>query len=199
MLASSFVTACGGLSGRDSGAGGAPSNADAELTEFVIPLSPRDEAWLSFMLVEDEATGERRLDGESVVRLAVGEGYPDVMRVGISSALLLPDWEVLPGKELTIEAATSDGDGVEAIVLDSTTLELRVHEPGTHHVWLDLVAAFEAGGASIDFRAEVTVRALEVAGAEWSNCSAARTSDWASFGSRHAYPSGSSRSSSTAP
>ena len=154
----------------DSGTGGATSATDGESIEFVIPLSPRDEGALSFLLVEDETTGEATPDGEPVVRLAVGEGYPDTMLFELSSLLLLSDLTPLAATEFTIEAATPDGVGVEAIVAGNDVLELSVHEPGTYSVELDLAAAFEAGSATQDFRVEVSVLAIQVAGAEWSTC-----------------------------
>lgn len=171
-----LMTACGGRSARDpgagAGAGGTSSTADPELVEYVIPISPVEEGALSFNLVEDEATGELKQDGEAHLRFAVGEGYPDTMRFALGSMLVRPDWELLAPTAFALEAATPDDDGVEAMVAAPDELELKVIEPGTHHVRLDLVVEFESVAEPIELGVDVTVLAIAVAGVEWSTCSA---------------------------
>jgi hypothetical protein len=148
-----------------------PADDIAEDTvEIVIPLAPVDEGALSFLIIEDPATAESLGDVEPIVRLALGEGYPNVMQFTLSTALLPADGTVLTATDLTLESVTSDGAGVVVTAQGDSSLELRAREPGTYRLELELSAEFD-GAPARNLVESAVVEVISVTAVDWSTCS----------------------------
>lgn len=146
----------------------APEADDAESIEFVIPVSPVDQGAIVLYANEDGAPSNLVPAEDPVVRLAFGEGYPDLMHFQLGSMLLASGGELLVSTSLTIESVVSDGDGI-AVSLLSDGLELEILRAGSYRLALDVTAEFD-DGVTKSLAAGVQLQVIEVAGVSWSTC-----------------------------
>jgi hypothetical protein len=152
----------------DDGASKDDAASDAEPIEFVIPVSPVDQGAIVLYANEDGAPSNLVPAEDPIVRLAFGEGYPNLMHFQLDSLLLVSGGELLISTSLTVESVVSDGDGI-AVSLLGDGLELEALRAGSYRLALDVTAEFD-DGVTKRIAAGVQLQVLEVAGVSWSTC-----------------------------
>lgn len=159
-----------GTSGASSaGSGGAGGEELAADETLVIPLRPLDANSISLFLPPSSDADEPQ-----PVNLALGEGYPRVVRFDFEGSYWSDEnlglLEAAP--HLAVTGVTSLREGLDARRADAETFELEVHEVGDFPVSLALTwtPSDPSEPPATMFTRELMVRVRRMAGMRWAPC-----------------------------